>query len=287
MTKDLVEVKDKKELAVYEPQNLMVLLSSVGLPQNFKVMDETKLAFIGQNLPAVYREKEVYGRHNSQVTSKLMSLTMLKHGVFGALKQIGAQIENKRNALKENTIKLAKTKNDTERLEKQLETETDEFKIKDLQLDIVKNRMDLADSRVLIEQTLREVYMFLQTRKEIMESHNIPEDFDEEMFVQYEIKENLMSAFQLGFREMMQTGRLSQASEEWLSQYGVHPIVAMVEINAYMGSIPNDIDIDHFYKWLDDMYDKYQYEWQKAAKRVGIKEIFTKECAYMEDKTSD
>ena len=284
MTKDLVEVKDKQEVALYEPQNLMMMLSSVGLPQNFKVMDETKLAFIGQNLPAVYREKEVYGRHNSQVTSKLMSLTMLKHGVFGALKQIGAQIENKRNALKENTIKLAKLKNDTEELEEKLLIEQDKYRIRNMELDIISNRMGLADARVAVEQTLREIYMFLQTRKEIMESKGIPEDFDEEMFVAAEIKENLMSAFQNAFRDVMQTGRLNVGTEEWLSQYGVHPIAAVVEINVYMNSIPNNLDIDHFYKWLDDMYDKYQDEWQKAAKRVGIKEIFTRECAYIEKK---
>lgn len=273
-----------KELIIYEPQNLMLMLSSVGLPQIFKVMDDNKLAFIAQNLPAVYREKEVYGRHNSQVTSKLMSLTMLKHGVFGALKQIGAQIENKRNALKENTIKLAKLKNTTEELTERILTETNKYRIREMELDIMSNEMSLADARVSVEQTLREIYMFLQTRKEIMESHNIPEDFDEKMFVEYEIKENLMSAFQNAFRDILQTGRLNIGTEEWLSQYGVHPLVATIEVSKYVSGIKDDIDINHFYAWLDEMYNKYKDEWQKAAKRIGIKEIFTEECAYIKPK---
>jgi hypothetical protein len=163
-----------------------------------------------------------------------------------------------------------------------LNTEHNKYRIRDIELDIMNNEMTLSDARVAIEQTLREIYMFLQTRKEIMESHNIPENFDETMFVEYEIKENLISAFQNAFRDIIQTGRLNIGTEEWLSQYGVHPIVAIDEVHKYISVIKDNIDIDHFYEWLDKMYDKYKDEWQKAAKRIGIKDIFTKECAYIE-----
>jgi len=278
------KIGGKMKLTKYEPKNLMTLLSSVGMPQDFQVMDEAKLQFINEQLPAFYREKEVWGRQNSQVTSKLMSLTMLKHGVFGALTQIGAQVEAKRNALKENTIKLAKVRNKVDRLNAQLAKETDQYKIKDIQLDIIKHEMNISDSRTAIEHALREVYMYLQTRKEIMESNNIPENFDEELYIEHEIKDNLQSAFQLALREVVQTGRIGQSSEEWLSQFGVHPLIGFGEVNKYLASITEDVDINHFYKWLDEMYDKYKDEWKKAAKRIGIQDIYTKECAYMEKK---
>ena len=277
-------VKDKKEVALYEDPMLTMIMSSVGLPQEFKVMKEKQLAFIAKNMPAVYREKEVWGRKNSQVTSKLMSLNMLKLGVFGALKQIGAQCENKREAVKENTFRLAKLQNEIEELEERITTEENKYRIRDMELDIVKKKMDLADARVHVEHALREIHMFLQTRLEIMESHGIPEDFDEAMYVEFEIKENLISAFQNAFRDVMQTGRVNIGTEEWLSQYGVHPAVAMVEVGEYMQHMKETEDINSFYDWLDAMYDKYKDEWQKAAKRIGIKEILTEDSAYLNPK---
>lgn len=280
---ELIKVEDqKKEVAVYDDPVLSVIMSSVGLPQEFKVIKERQLAFIAAEMPEVYRQKEVYGRKNSQVTGKLMTLQMLRFGPYNAIKQCAAQIDHKREAVKENTFKLAKLKNEIEQLEEQVQTTEDKYKLRDMDLDIIKKRMDLADARVHIEHALREIYMYLQTIKEIKKAHNIPDNFDEAQYTEAEVKENVQTAFQHCYRDVLMTGRLNVGTMEWLEQFGIEPAVAFVEVQKYISSIADHHDVTKLYAWYDAMYEKYGTEYKKAMERLGLENLMTEGCSYVE-----
>jgi hypothetical protein len=261
---------------------MLTIMSSVGLPQEFKVIGEKQLAFIAENMPDVYRQKEVYGRKNSQVTGKLMTLQMLRFGPYNALKQCAAQIDHKREAIKENLFKLAKTKNLIEKLEEAYKIEQDKFKLKNIELDIMKKSMDMADARVHVEHAYREMYMYLQTIKEIKAAHNIPDNFDEKDFIDAEVKENVQTAFQHCYRDVLMTGRLNVGTMEWLEQFGIEPATAFVEVQKYMASIKDNHDVTNLYAWYDEMYEKYGEEYKKAMKRLGLDKLMTDGCSYVE-----
>ena len=215
-----------------------------------------------------------------------MTLAMLRFGPYNAIKQCAAQCENKREAVKENTFKLAKVKNTIEKLEDAYTKETDPYKLRNIELDIIKKKMDMADARVHVEHALREIYMYLQTIKEIKAAHNIPDNFDEENFIDAEVKENVQTMFQHAYRDVLMTGRLNVGTMEWLEQFGVEPAAAFIEVQKYMASMKEGHDVNNLYAWYDEMYEKFGQEYKKAMERLGVANLMTEECSYTEDKQS-
>lgn len=274
-----------KELIEYKDLSLDVIRDTLSL--DFKTIGETELQVIAEGMLGVRRNMEVYGRRNSQVTSKLMTLSMLKHGPYGAIKQCDAQINKKYNAVKENWFKLQKKKVKLDKLEHKLQNDKlDEFQVRYLEIDIFKIKTELHDVTVHIEHAYKEMYMYMDVKKEIMESNNIPEKFSEENFIEAEIRENLTTAFQHALRDIQVNNMSNHGTLEWMEQFGVNPAVAYAEARQYLNSISNTnielIDVENLYKWYDEMYEKYKNEYKKSMKRLGIKNIMTDAVAYKE-----
>jgi hypothetical protein len=277
--------KIKKNLpAKFEDKTLQVILTQAGLPQEFRTIGKKELQVIADNMPAVYRNMEIYGRKNSQVMGKMMSLQMLRHGPYNAIRQCDSMINSKREALKENGFKLMKENNDLELLYEQLlDDNLTKHQKKDIEIDIMKKECGIADARVSIEHALKEIYMYMMTKKEIMEKHNISDTWSEEEFIGAEIKENIQTAFQHAVRDIQMTGRLNVGTCEWLEQFGINPAIALVEVVEYLKTLNSTSDITNLYSFYDDMYDRYKDEYKKAMDRLGIKNLITEEISYKED----
>ena len=74
----------------------------------FKTIDETSLQVISDWMPEVNRAVTAFGKQNSQTAASLMTLSMIDAGPYRTLRQILAQVEKKRGALKENIYNLEK-----------------------------------------------------------------------------------------------------------------------------------------------------------------------------------
>ena len=82
------------------------------------------------------------------------------------------------------------------------------------------------------------------------------------------------------YRNLMDGGRASTATIEYMQQYGVHPQVAMTEVSGYLQYtadrikkhiLPHSNDLEEF---LDQMADKYYKNADKTAERIFGKADF-------------
>ncbi len=271
------------DLVEYKDVSLDIINETLAL--DFKTIGKAELMEISKGMLDVRRNMEIYGRRNSQVTSKLMSLTMLKHGPYGAMKQCDAQYKNKYDAVKENWFKVQKKKVKLDKFEHELDTkELDEFQRRNLEIDIFKAKTELYDITVHMEHAYKEMLMFKRSKEEIMEANNIPANFSEEDYIEAEVKENLMTAFQHCLRDIMVNGMANHGTLEWMEQFGIQPAIAYAEARKYLAGLKGgqDIDVQNLYSWYDEMYLKYKDEYKKAMKRLGITNLITDDIIYKE-----
>jgi len=139
MSKDLIKYKDINP----------IITKTSG---EFKVMTTEKLNQIAEFMPEIDRATTVFGKQNSQTTASLMTLSMLESGPYRVLRQILAQIEKKRGALKENMYKREKSKLKREGFIQKLEGLTtedvpDNIKERRLVLEITKMQLTISKLR--------------------------------------------------------------------------------------------------------------------------------------------
>ena len=281
MTKELIEYKN---------------ISAIITKKNgeFKVMTEEKLNQIVEFMPEMDRAATVFGKQNSQTTSSLMTLSMLESGPYRVLRQILAQIERKRSALKENMYKREKSKLERERFLKELDEITtadlpDGIKERGIKLEIIKIEYDLVDATNYIEGALKELGAYMERYKEVCKNNNIPEQWDEEDFESSEVEHHIKTMFRSAIRDRMQ-GAPNMGTMEYMEQFGINPIVGYRLVDDYIANIRNSIgkdtapDIGAHYTFFDNMYKLFKDEYKKAAARIGLDSITQADFLMKENK---
>jgi len=273
----------------------------------FYAIDEKKLAKIAENMPEINRASRVFGRQNSQATGKLMSLSMIAQSPYRRLKQCLAKIERKRGALKENIFKLRREKVSLNKLLRRRDSLKEEIKgldendpkLEDLyfdlelvQIDIEEKVANISDTNIYIEGALKEIGMYQSAYKEIMETYEIPEYWDEEDFEKCEVEEHVKTAFLHAVRDVEMTGRLNVGTCEYLEQFGIDPKDAFVLVTNHLqssghGFISNEDGevvvtkgIDILYDFLDKMYEAFGKEYKKSAARIGLRDYISDDFLY-------
>jgi len=281
MNNSAIKIKDEKLLQLISQFDKKPLI-------NFYAINEENLSKIVKNMPAIDRATRIFGKQNSQVTSKLQTLNMISFSPYKRLKQCLAQIEKKKMALKSAIFKFKKNRIKYEQLLVKKEDDPFEKGLTKIKLDELTSR--IADSSIYIEATIKEIGVYQEVYKEILESHNIPENWDEKDYEESEIRELIYMAFNHGVRDLEVSGRVGMGTQELLEQLGINPIVAKHLIMKYITDINNLItediapSINELYKFLDNMYLLFKDEYKKALKRSGIKNIITEEYLYLEEK---
>lgn len=280
----------------------------------FYAIDEKALSKIAEGMPEINRACRVFGRQNSQATGKLMSLSMIAQSPYRRLKQCLAKIERKRGALKENIFKLRREKVELNKLLRKKDSIKDSIKIaaeddpklEDLyfdlelvQIDIEEKVANISDTNIYIEGALKEIGMYQDAYREIMETYEIPESWDENDFEKMEVEEHVKTAFLHAVRDVQMTGRLNVGTCEYLEQFGVAPAVAYKEVQKHLmevdsstmfnekGEMSTTSDIDHLYGFLDTMYGKYGKEYKKSAARIGLKDYISEDFLYKDKKREE
>lgn len=286
----------------------------------FHAIDEKALAKIAKDMPEINRACRVFGRQNSQATGKLMSLSMIAQSPYRRLKQCLAKIERKRGALKENIFKLRREKVELNKLLRKKNKIAEKIKsvpegqdyyeeeigdrvvavdLEDLfsdlelvQIDIEEKVANISDTNIYTEGALKEIGMYQDAYKEIMETYDIPENWDEADFERTEVEEHVKTAFLHAVRDVQMTGRLNVGTCEYLEQFGVSPAIAFKHVQIYLqevdgsvmlnekGELSSTSDIDHLYDFLDKMYLKYGKEYKKSAARIGLKDYISEDFLY-------
>ena len=238
-----------------------------------------KMKKITERMVEVERANNSLGRRNTQTTNQLMTLTMLTDSPYRRLRQILAQIENKRDALRSNFFKHQKIKLEMKEWE---EDDTPLSRIK-----LAEANAGMESGKKYIEGALKEIGIFQDAYEEIRENNNIPELWDEEDAEIDEIRHHIRQAFRQSHRDMILNGSISQGNAEYLEQYGIHLQTARNFIATYIAGVEKMINedgkmpnIDHLYEFLDNCVEVFGEEYIKVMHHIGITELVRSEWLF-------
>jgi len=204
---------------------------------------------------------------------------MLTDSPYRRLRQILAQIENKRSAVESTYWKLKKGK----LLRKRWAEKGDELSM----IKLEEAEHGLERSKIYIDGSLREIGALQDAYEEIRKNNNIPEFWDEEDAEREEIKHHIRQAFRQSHRDMVLGGRITQGNAEYLEQYGIHVQTAQRVIINYINDCEKMMDegeampsVEHFYKFLDKCVESFGEEYIKVMNHIGITDLVRSEWLF-------
>ena len=165
---------DTQTTALVDPEQIQqsALTEILNQPGGLTTITDEKLALISERMVEINRATQAVDRKNTQTTSTLMSLTMLNDSPYRRLRQVLAQISRKKSAVEDSYFRLKEDK-----------IKAKQFRERGDELSIARGeRLEygIQQSTRGIEQALKEIGFFQEIYNEIMVSHNIPENWDEE-----------------------------------------------------------------------------------------------------------
>jgi len=265
MSKELVTISEKRF------NNIITRAGDVNA-LTFKTIDAKALTEINEWMPVVNSKVNCFNKQNSQATLSLMTLSMLESAPYRVLRQILAQVEKKRGALKENLYELEKKKIQYGELSKRDD-------LTDLEnLEMNKMACDIIDAQSHIEQALKELGALKRRYEEICKNKNIDPNWDEEDFEAQEPEHHIKSIFRNMIRDRMQ-GSHNMGTMEYAESWGINPVVAYALVDNFLSQVKQAIsnnnmpDIQCYYEFYDKMFEIFKGEYKKAASRLGLDNI--------------
>lgn len=229
-------------------------------------INQLAAARVAEKLPMIDQATRAFDRQNSQTTINMMTLTMLNgHSPMRMLRQITAEVEKRKMALSEAQVTHAELREEIMELEG-LDDAVSEAKLR-------HKRHSLISIENKINGSIKDIATLIDSYESIKETHKI-EEFSEEAFEAEEKRHHVRRGFELMYRNLMDGGRASTSTIEYMLQYGVHPQVALTEVSGYVqhtaqriseGHLPHSNDYEEF---VDRMADKYCKNADKTSERL-------------------
>jgi len=236
---------------------------------------------VNDYLPELEEKTRSFDRNNSQTTLSMMSITMLNgQSPMRMMRQVMAEAEKRKMALAEAQVNHTKKRKEIDKLEKLLEADPDDPVI-EAKLRLAFVSISSLESK--INGSFKDIATLIDSYNAIKEKNNI-DDWDEEAFEREEKRHHVRRGFELMYRNLMDGGRASTATIEYMQQYGVHPQAGLTEVQGYIahtankikrGEIPHSNELEEF---LDQMGDKYYKNADATTERIyGKTEVFNTE----------
>tara|TARA_B100001094_G_scaffold303063_1_gene330863 strand:- start:696 stop:1523 length:828 start_codon:yes stop_codon:yes gene_type:complete len=235
-------------------------------------INQVAAARVAEKLPEIDKATRAFDRNNSQTTLSMMTLTMLNgHSPYRMLRQITAEVEKRKMALSEAQVGHAKQR------VKILELEGEDDVVSEAELKAARHGLVMMENK--INGSIKDIAVLIDSYENIKENFSI-DVWDEEAFEREEKRHHVRRGFELMYRNLMDGGRASTATIEYMQQYGVHPQVAMTEVSGYLQYtadrikqqiLPHSNDLEEF---LDQMANKYYKNADKTAERIFGKADF-------------
>ena len=236
---------------------------------------------VNDYLPELEEKTRSFDRNNSQTTLSMMSITMLNgQSPMRMMRQVMAEAEKRKMALAEAQVSHAKKRKEIEKLEAQMEANPDDPVI-EAKLRLAFVSISSLESK--INGSFKDIATLIDSYNSIKEKNNI-DDWDEEAFEREEKRHHTRRGFELMYRNLMDGGRASTATIEYMQQYGIHPQAGLTEVQGYIahvanrikrGEIPHSNDLEEF---LDQMADKYFKNADATTERIyGKTQVFNTE----------
>jgi len=233
------------------------------------------VALVNEYLPELDEKTKFFDRNNSQSTLTMMSLTMLNgHSPMRMMRQVLAETEKRKMALAEAQVSHAKALRNIEKLQDKLFNDPDN-NVLNAKLRAAFVGIEMMESK--INGSFKDIATLINAYNNLKENHGVT-DWSEEEFEESEKKHHVRRGFELMYRNLMDGGRASTATIEYMQQYGVHPQVGLIEVQGYIKIVSDMINnkqiphSNHLEDFLDEMADKYYKETDKTTQRIFGKE---------------
>jgi len=229
------------------------------------------VALVNEYLPELDEKTKFFDRNNSQSTLAMMSLTMLNgHSPMRMMRQVLAETEKRKMALAEAQVNHAKSLRKIEKLQDKLFNDPDN-NVLSAKLRAAFVNIEMMESK--INGSFKDIATLINAYNNLKEAHGV-EDWSEEEFEESEKRHHVRRGFELMYRNLMDGGRASTSTIEYMQQYGVHPQVGLTEVQGYIKLVSDMISrkqiphSNHLEDFLDEMADKYYKETDKTTQRI-------------------
>ena len=249
------------------------------------------VALVNEFLPELDEKTKFFDRNNSQSTLSMMSLTMLNgHSPHRMLRQVLAETEKRKMALAEAQVGHAKALKNIEKLQDKLFLDPDN-NVVNAKLRAAFVSIEMMESK--INGSFKDIATLITAYNNMKENFGI-EDWSEEEFEESEKKHHVRRGFELMYRNLMDGGRASTSTIEYMQQYGVHPQVGFAEVQGYIAVVNELLNkqqiphSNHLEEFLDAMGEKYYKEADKTTERIfGKTDITNKDIVSLIEKQED
>ena len=254
------------------------------------VINKNAVAKVNEFLPELDSKTKYFDRNNSQSTLSMMSITMLNgQSPMRMMRQIMAEVEKRKMALAEAQVNHAKQLEEIEELQTKLQIDPDNNL---LNAKLRHTMVCITTHESKINGSFKDIAVLIDSYNAIKEKNGI-EDWDEEQFEREEKRHHVRRGFELMYRNLMDGGRASTATIEYMQQYGIHPQVGLAEVQAYMNSVTDRMnkgmmlhsnDLEEF---LDTIADKYWTNADKTSERIyGKQDTLNTDILSIQDKNN-
>jgi len=255
------------ELTVADRNTLSVLVEA--MPEHRMMLD-----IVDKGLPEIVRATSLFNKTQSQFMDNM--LTVSHNSDYRNLRQILAEMNKTREALKEAHIKCLKKEVEIELKKKDLLTEECPLKARLIELDIMELACSLEVVRGNISGAIRKLANYQIQYESIMKARGI-KDFNEIDFELEEERYHIKKAFEQGLNAARSRGGLiDEGNLIYLSQLGINCAVAQREVSRYLrreadiiiqGGEPTYIMTLEF---LEQMSEKFKGSAEKYAREKGM-----------------
>lgn len=256
-------------------------------PGTMPAISTTALANIERGMIEQRRVGNIFGRQNSQTTTKLMSLTMLTAAPYRALRQCAAEIERRKGALNESMYSLRKQSLEAKRHRERAASMTGT----DAELELLEadaKERGIEDTKAYVQGALKDIAALQDAYDQIRLSNGIRDTWDEADFEAGEIEHHIKSIFKLAYRDLLHGGRMSAAAAEYAEQFGVHPQVVLARASEYLAHCQALLaerkapGVDNLHEWLQACYEAHKDDVHAAIRHLGLTDLITRWSLYVE-----
>ena len=282
---DVVKKETSTELKATDPITFGIT------PVSKSKINPQAVALVNKFLPELDEKTKFFDRNNSQSTLSMMSLTMLNgHSPLRMLRQVLAETEKRKMALAEAQVSHAKSLKQIDKLQEKIFLDPDN-NVLNAKLRAAFVSIEMMESK--INGSFKDIATLITAYNNLKENYGI-EDWTEEEFEESEKKHHVRRSFELMYRNLMDGGRASTSTIEYMQQYGVHPQVGFVEVQGYIAVVNELISkqqiphSNHLEEFLDAMADKYYKESDKTTERIfGKTDITNTDIVSLIEKKDD
>ena len=262
----------------------LVKQETIGFAIQSNNINEAAVEKVTQYLPELDTKTKAFGSQNSQTTISMMTLTMLGgQSPFRMLRQILAEVEKRKGALSDSQVSHAKLVREIKKLERLTAEDDDPV----LAAKYRKACVSITTLEQKINGSFKDIATLIDAYNNIKETRGISDEWDEVAFEKEEKKHHVRRCFEMMYRNLLDTGRISTSTIEYMQQFGVHPQICQKEVAGYIaytddriqqGGVLHANDLEEF---LDEMGDKYWEGADKTSERLfGKKDFANKDFMY-------